>query len=89
MQTGTTCAGPVIMTKREMTISGTLKTKEILDFIQHYLRLFDLDNQIVVANTTQVTLLLHGAPELIDMLEMACWLGSANSRITSVLVTPG
>ncbi|MCY4304292.1 MAG: hypothetical protein OXC62_05865 [Aestuariivita sp.] len=74
------------MTKHEMIISGTLKTKEMLDFIQHYLRLFDLDSHIIKVHTTEVKLSLRGAPDLIDMLEIACWLGPENSQILSVNV---
>ena len=75
------------MIKCKMTIYGTLKTKDMLDFVQYYLRLFDLDNHIIKVHATEVKLSLHGAPDLIDMLEMACWLGPENSQITSVDVT--
>jgi len=74
------------MYQHVMTISGAFETEACLCFIQSYLRRLNLDSQITRAGDDAITLMLRGQPELIQMLEMACWLGPQDSRIERVEV---
>ncbi|MCY4006357.1 MAG: hypothetical protein OXE84_05970 [Rhodobacteraceae bacterium] len=71
----------------KMVINGDLHIPSCLGFIALYVQRLDLDSQVTHANRHSIALGLQGHAELIDMLEMACWLGPETSQIQSVTVS--
>jgi len=67
-----------------MTISGALQTEGFLNFIGHYANRLSLNSGIVEASQARITLDLDGPAQLIDMLEMACWLGPEDCVVTDI-----
>jgi len=75
--------GPEQVTCR-MIVAGTLETDACLAFMTHYLNRLDLASTLISADPTQIEIELTGADVLVDMFEMANWLGPAGSWVDSV-----
>ncbi len=76
------------MVEIRMTVTGRLQMEACLSFMDHYLQRLDLKSRICHAGTDRVEIDLHGHEALIDMFEIACWLGPADSYIDKISTSP-
>ena len=71
-----------------MTVTGRLQMEACLPFMDHYLQRLDLKGWIYHACADRVEIELQGQETLIDMFEIACWLGPADSYIDEIFTSP-
>ncbi len=71
-----------------LTVTGRMETEACLALMQHFLRRLDLKSRILSVTPGRVTVDVQGNENLIDMFEMACWLGPENGRVDDVQLAP-
>ena len=76
------------MYRCRMILKGRIECESCLAFMAHYLRRLDLESRIVEAGTAGIEIELNGPEAMIDMFEMANWLGPEDSLVHSIEVNP-
>ena len=67
-----------------LTIRGQLAESDFADFAGLYARRLDLSGRYSVLSEEAIEIVLTGAPELIDMFEIACWLGPSRAIVAGI-----
>ncbi|KGJ07440.1 hypothetical protein ATH84_103119 [Paracoccus versutus] len=72
------------MVTRRVSLEGALKTESCLAMVSHFARRLSLSSTITSATPKYITLILTGDESLIDMFEIACWLGPDDVNIDTI-----
>ena len=71
-------------TSRRLTIQGQFDADVFYDFARYFANRLNLRGVFRTPVSGQIEIDLEGAPELIDMFEMAHWMGPRHADVISV-----
>ncbi|MDP0926512.1 hypothetical protein Q0601_04965 [Paracoccus onubensis] len=71
---------------RRISLEGSLNTESCLAMASHFARRLSLSSTIANATPSRITLTLTGDERLIDMFEIACWLGPDDVNVDTITV---
>lgn len=76
----------MILATKRLTLTGDIVANSGFVFAAHYAGRLDLTGRYQTSPNGETIIELRGAPELIDMFEIAFWLGPSDAMIDSISV---
>lgn len=74
------------MVTRGVSLEGALSTESCLAMIIHFARRLSLTSTITSASPRSISIMLTGDERVIDMFEIACWLGPDDVTVDTITV---
>lgn len=71
-----------------LKITGRIDMDSFFDFCHQRSERLDLAGRFHVVAPDEVRIHLTGAPDLVDMFEMACWLGPRSAMVDRIQTSP-
>lgn len=68
----------------EMHIQGSFLMAEFFDFCRHRATRLDLPGTFTEVSSHEVQILVNGEEDLVDMFEVACWLGPRSAYVEAI-----